>query len=46
MTEISGPIEKYRFIFRISDKGECGAKPDPAAEPRSHEHRKAPAINS
>jgi hypothetical protein len=44
--EKRGPVENSRLIFLISVKDDRGAKPDPAAEPISHEQRKAPAISS
>jgi hypothetical protein len=34
------------LILLISEKGDLGAKPDPAADPINHEQRKAPAIIS
>ncbi len=44
--EITGPREKNRFIFLISDIGEFDAIADPAADPASHDARNVPAISS
>ena len=46
ISEKNGPNEKYRFILPVSERGDLGAKRDPAADPINQEQRKAPAIIS